>query len=255
MGKGTRNSTVSGLTSFDNAHFCLGVNHAQDCVIENCILFLTGFELAHRHFTSAYFKEFWQDGGAHQSDNNANLAVMLVFAVASLALSLPGGFDLVRFWYNIPFDRLEKEVAPHSDWLVYLGLATPRLAIRTFSSEPLGTGLWRVRLVVENQGYLPTHGAQKALDQQVSRGVFAELTLPPQARLVESPARQALGELQGRIAQRSTATWWGYAPGTPDRAVADWIVAAPAGTALSVAAFHDRAGRESGRLVLGSSIR
>lgn len=166
-----------------------------------------------------------------------------------------GGFDLVRYWYNIPFDRLEKEVAPHSDWLVYLGLATPRLAIRTFSSEPLGTGLWRVRLVVENQGYLPTHGAQKALDQQVSRGVFAELALPPQARLVESPARQALGELQGRIAQRSTATWWGYAPGTPDRAVADWIVAAPAGTALSVAAFHDRAGRESGRLVLGSSIR
>ena len=38
-----------------------------------------------------------------------------------------GGFDLIRYWYNVPFDRLEKEVAPHSEWLIQLGLATPRL--------------------------------------------------------------------------------------------------------------------------------
>jgi murein tripeptide amidase MpaA len=166
-----------------------------------------------------------------------------------------GGFDLVRYWYNIPFDRLEQEVAPHSEWLVYLGLSTPRLAIRTFSADPLGADLWRVRLVVENQGFLPTHGAQKALDQQVSRGVFAELTLPPGARLVDGAPQRRMGELQGRIAQRSTATWWGYSPGTPDRAVADWIVAAPAGSTIAAEASHDRAGRESRRLVLGSSDR
>lgn len=72
------------------------IQFGNEISIALTVLFLTGFELAHRHFTSAYFKEFWQDGGAHQSDNNANLAVMLVFAVASLALSLPGGFDLMR---------------------------------------------------------------------------------------------------------------------------------------------------------------
>lgn len=44
VGKGTKNSTVSGCTIFDNAHFCLGVNHAQDCLIEGNLLFLTGFE-------------------------------------------------------------------------------------------------------------------------------------------------------------------------------------------------------------------
>jgi hypothetical protein len=166
-----------------------------------------------------------------------------------------GGFDLVRYWYNIPFARLEREVAPHSDWLVYLGLTTPRLAIRTLAAEALGADLWRVRLVVENRGFLPTNGAQKALDQQVSRGVFAELALPAGARLVEGESRRALGELAGRIAQRSTATWWGYAPGTPDRAVADWIVAGPAGTEIAIEASHARAGRESRRLVLGSPDR
>ncbi len=166
-----------------------------------------------------------------------------------------GGFDLVRYWYNIPFDLLEREVAPHSDWLVYLGLTTPRLAIRALSAEAIGEDLWRVRLVVENQGFLPTNGSQKALDQGVSQGVFAEIALPSGARLLEGEARRALGELQGRIAQRSTATWWSYAPGTPDRAVADWIVAAPAGQEIAVVALHARAGRDHGRLVLGSSAR
>lgn len=44
VGKGTKNTTVSYCTIFDNAHFCLGVNHAIDCAIEGNLLFLTGFE-------------------------------------------------------------------------------------------------------------------------------------------------------------------------------------------------------------------
>ena len=61
-----------------------------------------------------------------------------------------GGFDLIRYWYNVPFDRLEREVAPHSEWLVYLGLSTPRLSVRSFTAEPAGENLWRLQLVVEN---------------------------------------------------------------------------------------------------------
>jgi len=161
-----------------------------------------------------------------------------------------GGFDLIRYWYNIPFDRLEKEVAPHTEWLVYLGLATPRLAIRSLSAKAIGEGLWQVRLVVENSGWLPTNGSRQALDQQAVGGVIAELTLPNGARVVEGASRRSLGQLEGRTTQRSIATWWGYTPGTPDRAVADWIVAASAGTALSVNASHDRAGTARAELVL-----
>jgi murein tripeptide amidase MpaA len=161
-----------------------------------------------------------------------------------------GGFDLIRYWYNIPFNRLEKEVAPHSDWLIELGLSTPRLAIRSFSATPVGSNLWRVRLIVENSGWLPTNGSQQALDQQVVGDVHVDLTLPSGARLVDGDAHRSLGQLEGRSGQRSTATWWGYAPGTPDRAFADWIVEAPAGTRLSVKAAHDRAGSAGAEIVL-----
>jgi hypothetical protein len=163
-----------------------------------------------------------------------------------------GGFDLIRYWYNIPFDRLEKEVAPHTEWLIYLGLSSPRLAVRSFTAEPIAENLWRVRLVVENTGWLPTNGSQQAVDQQVAGGVTAELT---GGRIVEGEQRQSLGQLDGRIGQRSTATWWGYRPGTPDRAVAEWIVAAPAGTALSVKASSDRAGSARSDLVLRGDRR
>jgi hypothetical protein len=163
-----------------------------------------------------------------------------------------GGFDLIRYWYNIPFDRLEKEVAPHSEWLISLALDSPRLAIRSLSAESVGDKLWRVRLVVENTGWLPTSGSQKALDRQAVAGVTAELALPSGARLVSGEARRPLGQLAGRSGQRSTATWWGYTPGTPDRAVADWLVAAPAGTTVSVTASSDRAGTVRAKVVLSN---
>lgn len=162
-----------------------------------------------------------------------------------------GGFDLIRYFYNMPFDRLEKEVAPHTEWLVRLGLATPRIAVRSFEATPVGENLWRLRLVVENTGWLPTNGSQQALDQQAVGTVTAEVSLPQGARLVEGAASRSLGQLAGRNIQRSTASWWGYTPGTPDRAYVDWIVEAPAGTTIAANACAERAGRAAAEIVLG----
>ena len=161
-----------------------------------------------------------------------------------------GGWDKVRYWYNCPFDRLEKEVAPHADWLLHIGLATPRLEARSFAAEPAGQGRWRVRLVLENTGWLPTSGSQIAADKKLVGDVEAELALPGGAHLVSGEPRRTVGQLSGRSVQRSIATWWGYEPGTPDRAVVDWVVSAPAGTELAVTATHVRAGTVRARCVL-----
>lgn len=161
-----------------------------------------------------------------------------------------GGFDLIRYWYNVPFHRLEREVAPHSDWLLYLGLSTPQIAVRSFSAEPAGANLWRVRLVVENRGWLPTNGSQRAMDRNVVTGITAELVLPAEARLIAGEPRRSVAQLEGRAGQRSAATWWSYTPGTPDRAVVDWTVAAPAGTTLKASATHPRAGSATAETTL-----
>ena len=161
-----------------------------------------------------------------------------------------GGWDKIHYWYNAPFDRLEAEVAPHTEWLIYHGLALPRLEIRSFAAEAVSADLWRVRLVVENSGWLPTYGTEKADHMRAVDEVFAELEVPAGTRLVNSEEIIGLGQLEGRSNERSTATWWGYTPGTPDRAVADWLVMAPEGTSVSVTAHHDRAGTARAEVVL-----
>jgi hypothetical protein len=85
--------------------------------------------------------------------------------------------------------------------------------------------------------------------------VTVELALPAGAKLIDGEPSRQLGQLAGRVAQRSTASWWGYTPGTPDRAFADWIVAAPAGTSFSATARHERAGSAHAELVLGAKAQ
>jgi hypothetical protein len=163
-----------------------------------------------------------------------------------------GGWDKVHFWYNIPFHRLENEVAPHADWLIDLALATPRLQIRTFSASPEANGLWRLRLAVENTGWLPTFVSRKALERGIGGEITAQLSLPVGSRLVEGAPHRPMGQLEGRSEQRSTATWWGYDPGTSDRTFLEWLIDAPEGTEISVTVSHERAGTVREKLTLGS---
>ena len=68
-----------------------------------------------------------------------------------------GGWDLVNFWFNPPLSQLEDEVRPHADFVLYLALVSPRLEIRSFEAEPVAEGAFRLRLVLENAGWLPTN--------------------------------------------------------------------------------------------------
>jgi len=162
-----------------------------------------------------------------------------------------GGWDKVNYWYNPPLDRLQQEIAPHAEWLLDLALSSPQVAVRSFTATRSSKDRWQLRLVIDNIGWLPTSGSARAADLKVVDGVRAELHLPNGVRLGAGEPVQNVGELAGRSEQRSLATWWGYEPGTPDRAVADWIVSAPAGTKLTVTVSHPRAGTTTGSVVLG----
>jgi hypothetical protein len=161
-----------------------------------------------------------------------------------------GGWDKVNFWYNAPYTRLREEVMPHAQWLTELALASPRLEVRAVSATPVGDRRWRVRAVLQNTGWLPTSGSQRAVDVEAVGSVEAALELPPGARLVEGERVRKAGQLAGLSEQRSLSTWWGYAPGTPDIATVDWLVEAPDGATLGVEARHRRAGVARAEVVL-----
>jgi murein tripeptide amidase MpaA len=160
-----------------------------------------------------------------------------------------GGWDAQVAFRNPPGKFLEKEIAPLADWAVYHALLSPRLEIHSAEAEPLGEGAYLVRLVVDNTGWLPTYVTKRAVERKVVREVVAEIVLPEGAALEQGKRRVEIGQLEGRAYKPSSPYGWAADP-TAERAKAEWVVRAPAGTKLTLIARHERAGLARAELTL-----
>jgi murein tripeptide amidase MpaA len=152
-----------------------------------------------------------------------------------------GGWDRFYAWANVPFEKLEAEVAPHTEWAIFHCLISPRLDVRSLEVDGVGEGVWKVRVVLENTGWLPTNVSDKALERKAVRDVEVELELPEGGRLISGEPRTEVGQLTGRVHNRSIL-WWSVTDATTDRAKVEWVVEAPSGADLRVVARHERAG-------------
>jgi len=161
-----------------------------------------------------------------------------------------GGWDIVGSWYNPPAERREGEVAPVADWAIYLALASPLLAVTQVETRRVDGDVHLVRAVVANTGWLPTHVTEQARLREQVPPVTATIELPAGATLVTGPPRQELGQLSGRSGARSSTTWWGHEPGTPDRARVEWVVRGGPGAVVRVVAEHPRAGVATAEVTL-----
>ena len=162
-----------------------------------------------------------------------------------------GGWDRMNFWRNPPPQLREREAARFPGWLTRIGLMLPRLELLQASAEPLGPDRWRVRMAVGNAGYLPSYVTRRALERKTARPCIFELTLPPGAELISGKPRIEGPQLEGHAAKQSLQAFLPDREITADRAVAEWIVRAPAGTTLALSAHAARAGRVHCELSLG----
>jgi len=162
-----------------------------------------------------------------------------------------GGWNRLTIFSNPPPALREKEVARFPRWLLWQTLITPLLETREVEVTPAGADTWRVRLVVQNSGWLPTYVSKMAVQRKLLRGVLAEIELPDGATLVSGQARAELGELEGWAYLHTGISFWPTQNVTADRAHIDWIVRAPAGTEVKLTAWHERAGRISASARLG----
>lgn len=151
-----------------------------------------------------------------------------------------GGWDFLHMWTNVPLEFLEKEISPFPEWIVWHALISPKLALREASVTSLSADSFRVRLVVQNEGWLPTYVTKKALEKKTSRGIIAEIQLPKGASLASGKVREEPGELEGRAYK--TATTDEFDEGTNDRVKVEWVVKAKRGSKIKLTAKHDRAG-------------
>jgi hypothetical protein len=160
-----------------------------------------------------------------------------------------GGCDEVRLWSNPPFAMIEPEVRGHADFAIAQALAAPALALPHLVADRLGDRTWRVTVGVANTGWLPTTVTARAAKEDLVLPIVAELTADDGE--VVGPARHRLGQLAGRADIRRDGG--ARNDGTPDRAVATWVVRAPRGARVRVSAHHPRAGTARAELTLGRS--
>jgi murein tripeptide amidase MpaA len=160
-----------------------------------------------------------------------------------------GGWDAIHAFRNPPVEFLEAEVSPHAEWLIWHALVAPQLEIHSTDVLPLGDDTYRVRLVVQNAGWLPTYVTKKALERKVTRGVVAEIQLPAGAALVTGLPREQGPQLEGRAYKTAGAFGWNADP-TADRTKFEWVICAPGGGEVDLLAKHDRGGVARAKLTL-----
>ena len=163
-----------------------------------------------------------------------------------------GGWDHMNYWRNPPPELREREAARFPAWMTQIALSLPRLELVRAEVRALGPDSWRVRFAVANAGWLPAYVCKMALTRKTVRGVMFEIHLPdnPAVSLIGGRPRFEGPQLEGHAPKASLQAFLPNREATADRAVAEWVVRAPAGTRLALSARADRAGLVKTEVVL-----
>jgi hypothetical protein len=153
-----------------------------------------------------------------------------------------GGWDRFHAFGNPPLPLLEREIAKFPRWLLWQALCSPKLELVHAGAEALGDGTWKLTLVVENSGWLPTYVTKRALARKTVRGIFAEVELPAGATLATGKLRDDIGQLEGKAYKHTGVSFWPDYNVTDDRVKREWIVRGDAGATIGISARHERAG-------------
>ena len=161
-----------------------------------------------------------------------------------------GGWNKIFAIHNPPAHLLERELEKFPKWIVWQALLSPKMELVHAGAEHLGNDAYRIRLVVQNSGWLPSYVSKEGLKRQIVRPVRAEIELASGCTLVSGKQRQEIGQLEGRAYKHSGLSFWPDPEPTGDRAVAEWVVQAKPGAAIGLIARHERAGAVSARITL-----
>jgi murein tripeptide amidase MpaA len=168
-----------------------------------------------------------------------------------------GGWDTVNYISNVPLPLLEKEVAKFPKWMLWNALISPQLLVRNTSVKTIGADgnnskLYRVRMELQNAGYLPTQVSERSTKKKAVLPLMAQIHLPKGAKVVSASGnsgasfgalpRITLGQLPGWSHKHTGMSFWPDQSPTADIAVAEWVISATPGSSAQLEAIHQRAG-------------
>jgi murein tripeptide amidase MpaA len=113
-----------------------------------------------------------------------------------------GGWRRLFMFRNPPTHRLEEMCRKNVGFTLKHAAAAPEIHIGEVEVEPLGEGVYRVGMVVENWGYLSTNLTEQAKKMEAAKPVVARIELGEGLELVGDEPEVELGDLAGRWDRR-----------------------------------------------------
>ncbi len=108
-----------------------------------------------------------------------------------------GGWNRIGVWQNPPEQFLDEELARNMEFVKKFAASTPLLADPVVRTKALGEELWRLEVVVQNHGYMPTCVSERAEKEGLASPVKIHVTCGAEQELVEGKDITEMGHLKG----------------------------------------------------------
>ena len=153
-----------------------------------------------------------------------------------------GGWDYQFAWQNPPGPWLEEVTSTNARFVLRAMQTAPRITFRHPRVQSLGADLYKISVMVQNVGFLPTYVSEQGRKVGVNKPVTIDIVLPGEGTLVAGKQEQDLGHLDGRANQYESASFYSAYP-IQSRAIAEWVVRMPVAGSVTVSAEATKAGR------------
>jgi len=164
-----------------------------------------------------------------------------------------GGFHFKFVYQNCPQGYLEAECEKTYRFCLRSAHTLPRLKVDSLTAAKAGDGVFHLKAIVSNYGYLPTFLTQAALNVKVALPVHAHLELPQGANLVSGKACQDIGHLEGVGFVGTKYSYQGITKTKDEHPISrqvEWVVTAKAGETVTVTFTQPKGGTASASVVL-----
>ncbi len=159
-----------------------------------------------------------------------------------------GGWHSKRVRQNAPPEFLREEEEKYATFTRQYAALTPLVRVGTTEVESLGNGLWIVRALIENHGWLPTNLSDRATRNGTAKPVTVEIA---GGEVLMGKQKAEIGHLDGRATSGSVL--FGFYPGAriENERLVEWLIRVPAGTnAVTITATSEKGGVDRATVAL-----
>lgn len=162
-----------------------------------------------------------------------------------------GGWDYQFAWQNPPGPWLEEVTSTNARFVLRAMRTAPRIMIERPAVEALGSDIYRISMLVQNTGFLPTYVSEQGRKTARIKPIRAEIDLGDDGEIVTGKERIELGHLDGRANQFESVSFYQAYPIT-SRKLLEWVVRKPSAGTVTVTVSSTKAGTVSHEFDLAS---